>query len=364
MILATASQSCNAPDTGLVGRTVRLALDKAGLDRANGVLLFMTPEFSRHARDAVMAAAQAAQCAPVFGGIASGVLTEEGWTLDRPAAAVMIFGGRAFLQRPEAKNPNPVLSYSGGETFPEEWVSSSAHREKKHFGCAFSENFSETSASPSAWESGHLTFPPCCCAQFGDAPLTLGVSFGLYLPGVPMRVESSTSYNVEKLGGQTAIDSLLPLFPERPPLHRLMALVAKTAADLEAFPDGDHQTLPLVSLNMDGSIALAGEIIPGSYLRWATRDPTTAQTDMSRVVEQLARQRPDPVAAMMFSCVGRGPFFYGADDGDLAILRGCFPKTPIIGCYGTGQIVPANRARGRQYSRNAVVTALLGAAGT
>ncbi|MDR2508266.1 MAG: FIST C-terminal domain-containing protein [Candidatus Accumulibacter sp.] len=364
MILATAIQSCNTPDAGLIGRAVCLALEKAGLDRANGVLLFMTPEFSRHARDAVMAAARAAQCAPVFGGIASGVLTEEGWTLDRPAAAVMIFGGRAFLRPPEPGNPNPVLCYSGGETFPEEWVSSSAHREKKHFGCIFSGNFSETSAFASAWQSGHLAFPPHCCAQFGDAPLTLGVSFGLHLPGVPMRIESGAGYRVGKLDGRTAIDSLLQLFPERPPLHRLMALVAKNAADLDTFPDSDHQTLPLVSLDADGSIALAGEIAPGNYLRWATRDPPTAQKDMSRVVERLARQRPDPVAAMMFSCVGRGPFFYGADDIDLTILRRRFPKIPIIGCYGTGQIVPVSRAGNRQCSRNAVVAALLGAAGT
>jgi small ligand-binding sensory domain FIST len=42
----------------------------------------------------------------------------------------------------------------------------------------------------------------------------------------------------------------------------------------------------------------------------------------------------------MFSCIGRGPLFYGNDDRDLVAFRDTFPDTPLLGAYGTGQIAP------------------------
>ena len=43
----------------------------------------------------------------------------------------------------------------------------------------------------------------------------------------------------------------------------------------------------------------------------------------------------------MFSCIGRGPLFYGSEDRDLQAYVESFPGLPLIGAYGTGQIVPA-----------------------
>jgi small ligand-binding sensory domain FIST len=63
----------------------------------------------------------------------------------------------------------------------------------------------------------------------------------------------------------------------------------------------------------------------------------------------------------MFSCIGRGPYFYGGEDRDLDILRERFPKLPILGTYGTGQIAPTT-STAHYFNRqlqNAVVTALV-----
>ena len=61
-----------------------------------------------------------------------------------------------------------------------------------------------------------------------------------------------------------------------------------------------------------------------------------------------------PAFALMFSCIGRGPFFYGGEDRDLLALRERFPDLPILGVYGSGQLAPT------QQLHNAVVTALIG----
>jgi small ligand-binding sensory domain FIST len=63
----------------------------------------------------------------------------------------------------------------------------------------------------------------------------------------------------------------------------------------------------------------------------------------------------------MFSCIGRGPYFYGGEDRDLDIVRERFPGLPLLGTYGTGQIAPSasgNKHINRQL-QNAVVTALI-----
>ena len=48
----------------------------------------------------------------------------------------------------------------------------------------------------------------------------------------------------------------------------------------------------------------------------------------------------EPEFALLFSCLGRGPYFYNGGDQDLALLKTLFPKLPIIGFYGNGEIAP------------------------
>jgi hypothetical protein len=65
-------------------------------------------------------------------------------------------------------------------------------------------------------------------------------------------------------------------------------------------------------------------------------------------------KRPD--FALMFSCLGRGPLFYGNDDRDLLAFREIFPGVPLLGAYGSGQIAPAGD--GNRLFQNTVVTLL------
>ncbi|MDR1162917.1 MAG: FIST C-terminal domain-containing protein [Candidatus Accumulibacter sp.] len=363
MILATALHSANDPTPDLARDATRRALEKAGLASAQGVLLFLTPEFSRCAQAAVTAAAQSAQCTTVFGGLAAGVLTEEGWTLDRPAAAVMVFGGRASLHPPEAGNAQPILSYSGNWESPREWASSSGQATR--FGATFSGEFTENLIQPAVWQCGHLLSPPHANVQIGGARVAVGVSHGLFLLTKPAQIAGANGFTLQKLsnpplGSQPAFKSLLRHFPIQVPLHQLMALVAKTPEDFDAFPEGDYRILPLVSANADHSITLAGETRAGEYLCWARRDRWAVPRDVRRAVDLAAASVPDPAGALMFSCVGRGPFFYGDDDVDLDVLRKRFPNIPIVGCYGTGQIAPKSKPdEGYRYARNSVVTALV-----
>ena len=81
MSAATALVTANAPDAQLAEEAVAQALATAGLTQASAVLLFLTPGFSRHAQAAATAAARRARCLQVAGGIAPGILTQDGWAV-------------------------------------------------------------------------------------------------------------------------------------------------------------------------------------------------------------------------------------------------------------------------------------------
>ena len=75
-------------------------------------------------------------------------------------------------------------------------------------------------------------------------------------------------------------------------------------------------------------------------------------------VGRLAAVAASPVAGVVFSCIGRGPYFHGGEDRELDCLRQRFPGLPLLGVYGTGQIAPCP-AGGNLSLHNAVVTALI-----
>jgi hypothetical protein len=356
MTVATALVSGNDPLPQLAEEAIRLALAKAGLTHANGVLLFLTPEFARHAQHTVTAGARAAQCTQVAGGIAAGVFTESGWTVDRPAAAVMVFGGGLSLGHPEAGD-QPLLCYSGG-SFPAEW-SASATR----FGGSYAGSAGNTETL--AWQQSRLANEQRCTVQLLGARVDVGVSSGLRLLGEAQPIERSNGYDLERLGGQPALRSLNRVLPpelrQNTPLQlqQLSAVLFDDAGNSgQALADGRYRALAIIAANADNSLTLTEHVAAGQHLAWAIRQAPSAEAEMRQMLERLAAKTAAPTGALMFSCIGRGPYFYGGEDRDLLALRQRFPALPLLGTYGTGQIAPGAAQHGNRQLQNAVVTAL------
>ncbi len=359
MTVATALVSGNDPLPQLAEAAVAEALAKARLDQANGILLFLTPEFGRHAQQAVTAAARAAQCTQVAGAVVSGVFNETGWVVDRPAAAVMVFGGGLSLTHGVAGDA-PILSYSGA-TFPPEWGES---------GTRFGGSFGGGAAYAEAvvWQQSRLTTPPRCSVQILGAQVDLAASSGMQLLGEALAVEAANGYDLERLGSQAALKSLNRALPGEfrqhaaQQLHHLAALLIDGKGSAEsALAEGRCRAVAIIALNADNSLTLAERVVPGQRLAWAIRQPASAEADMRQTITRLAGRDCRPACALVFSCIGRGPYFYGGEDRDLKVLCQRFPGLPLLGSYGTGQIATA-RGGAEMHNRqlqNAVVTALI-----
>lgn len=120
--------------------------------------------------------------------------------------------------------------------------------------------------------------------------------------------------------------------------------MAGVAASEDAFRHGDYRLAPLVCANeADRSITLAHRVEPGQLLFWAIREADAAQADMNATIDVLLHRLPAaPEFGLLFSCLGRGPYFYSGVDRDLELLQRRFPGMPLIGFYGNGEIAPIN----------------------
>jgi small ligand-binding sensory domain FIST len=364
MSVASALLAGNDAAPALAAAAASAALEKVGSCPARGALLFLSAEFTAQAQAAVTAVARALRCTEVAGGIAAGVFSDEGWVLDRPAAAVMVFAGDLALRphRPAASDRAGAILCYGGSSLPRTGSDPGCDR----FGGCFAGRPGKSDAI--AWQQSRLVDQ--CAVELQGARVDLAVSRGWRLLGRPTVVTGSRALDLLELQGEPALDHLRRSLPPqqqsaaRLPLASLCAVLlddpgmTSDSARQQAFADGLLPPVAIIAANADGSLTLAQHVVAGSHLLWAIRLPEASAADMRRSLSALLPLVPPPLAAIAFSCIGRGPYHYGAADEDLACLHELLPQLPLIGAYGTGQMAPVRRG-GNRLLQNSVVTALV-----
>jgi len=352
MPAATALVSGNEPTPQLAEDAVAEARARLGGAHANAAILLLSPEFARHAATTVRAVARATQCTQIFGGVAAGLCNEAAWVLDRPAAAVMLLAGGLTLTAGDERGSDeaPLLCCTS-TPFPSEWENSRR--------CGF--HFHGTSGQGAVWQNGRIAPFGSVEAQLAGARCELVVAQGLLPIGDERLVAEARGYDLLRLtaeGGadgtrhESALDSLLRALPAEWPERQSLPLHLVNAT--LAAADGETRIAALLSANADRSLTLTEALRPGDRLRWAIRQPAHAEAELRALF--AARTGDNPDFALCFSCIGRGPYFHGGDDRDLAALVARYPDMPLLGAYGTGQIARFG-AHSRQL-QNAVVAAL------
>jgi small ligand-binding sensory domain FIST len=337
--IATALASTSRPDPELAAHVVREALTRAGMDIAQGVLLFLTADFLHHAHAAVVAASRAANCLQVTGCTAAGILTDQDWALDRPAACAMVFGaGFGLGAHPEPAVP--LLTLAAPNAAAAHWLDAGG----KRYGFLSTDNGAHGAGR--IWCHGKMSAEARCETAIAGVRAAIGVSRGVR-PLADPQPAISIGYDVLKLGPHAALNTLLREMPlelremEKLPFHLLAAGVV-SGDPRHAVEEGRYTLVPIIAANHEErTVTLAAKVESGAYLFWTMRQPLVAERDMHGVVDKLAVELGDaPDFGVLFSCMGRGPYFFGGEDRDLAIVKERYPGLPLIGAYGGGQIAP------------------------
>ena len=333
------------PQPDLAATAVRKALARAQLKSARSVILFLTHHFALDPQPALRAAARAAGCTQIVGCTAAGLLTDEEWILDAPAAAAMVFGGTSFLGHVHKNDEDAVLSLAAPGDLGADWLDSSFRRIGAVAGDVLGRGPFRV------WAGGHICEQGYAEAALRGVQASLGASQGVRALTSPIEVAEVHDYDVLKLGHYPALNVLVQSLPigvremERIPLHLIMGGV--TFGDpTTAIKEGRYRLNHIVAANLsEQSITFAQRLTRGERLFWAMRDTLAAERDMRVTIERTARElKGTPHFGLLFPCMGRGPHFYGDTDRDLDLVKHQFPGLPIIGVYGNGEIGPLDDA--------------------
>jgi len=329
-------------------KAVKQALAKAGLERANAVLLFLTPEYASNPEPALRAAARAGGCLQVVGCTGAGILTDKEWLLDSPGAAAMVLGGNIQLTiapQESLTDEDMVLSLCTPAGLTAEWLDIAARR----FGAVSGDLFGHGPFK--VWSGARVAESEQVSAVMSGVDGVIGASQGVRALTSPIEVAEVQGYDIKRLGNYPALSVLVQSLPpsvremEQVPLHLIMGGVA--IGDPEtAIREGRYRLNHIVAANPnDQSITLSERPARGERLFWAMRDALAAERDMRNCITRSAQElETEPDFALLFPCMGRGPNFFGNRDRDLDALRSRFPGLPIIGMYGNGEIGPLDSA--------------------
>ncbi len=356
--VATGFATSDRATPELAALAVRAALARLDASLAGSVLLFLTSHFHRNAQAAVSAATRAGRCLQVAGCTAPGVLTETDWSLDAPAAAALVLCGDIGLVRPAGDEP--VLTLATPTAEHQKWMTDSVPR----LGILTTNADSESPGR--IWLHGKVVADGYCETCFSHSRVAVGVSRGIRALTPVMTVTEADGHEIFALDGAPALPTLLRELPadkraasSLPVPHLFAALTGDKSTAENAIARGSYRLLPILGASQDEqSLTLAQPLAPGARLFWALRQPMAAVQDTDETLAGLAARMPTPDFSLMFACIGRGPYFFGSEDLDLARIGERFPDLPVIGAYGAGEIAPL--PDGNALISYSAVTALVG----
>lgn len=342
MKVATSIVIGNEVSADLASEAVKNAMHKADISIANSVLLLLTSEFASNPQAAIRAAAKAANCTQVMGCSTTGIFTEEDWVIDAPAAAAMVFGGNVSLELPKHNHTNqPLLTLTAPNAINSSWLNNGSKRFGGVSGDAIGQGPFSVWQNAKGDVTGHIE------AFFSGVKVATKTSHGLQLLTQPQQIHQTNHFDVTLLDHQAPLNSLQKAWKshsksdEPVPLHLVIAIYADSA---EALLQGEYdQTTVICCDEENGSVTLAQTLEAGQFLSWSLRDPTVAEADITIIADELAEELGNPPDfALLFSCLGRGPYFYDGTDLDLKVITQTFPHMPLLGFYGNGEIAHIN----------------------
>ncbi len=334
---------------------VQNALAKMEHTTVGAVLLFLSSAYAHNPKNAIKEAAKAAGTPQIFGCCAMSLLTEEEWLMDVEGAVAMVFPQSMALQPLRVLEqlnvaPDLVLTLSS----PNASTIAVNATDNRQIGSITSDEYGH--GPYSIWQSGRIEEHEFSLSAFpNDLQAHIVVADGVKRLSKELQINLSESHTLKQVDGHAAFDSIpeeiQQLAAEQP--YKLLCAVSENS-HVNSLKQGHFKLHHVVSANPDnGEVVLSGSPKAGRHLFWAMRDAKEAERSIQSELLALKQTlKKEPLFALAFPNMGRGPEFFDGRDRDLDCFQGAFPDTPLIGFYGNGEITPGHQNKGliRRYS--------------
>jgi len=94
----------------------------------------------------------------------------------------------------------------------------------------------------------------------------------------------------------------------------------------------------------NGAVAVGERMRVGQKVQFQLRDADASREESRQLLRRAGRRQSEPLAALLFACLGRGRTLYGQPDGDVGLCRETFATLPITGVFCNGEIGPLGGA--------------------
>ncbi|GAX42193.1 hypothetical protein NIES4075_31930 [Tolypothrix sp. NIES-4075] len=186
-------------------------------------------------------------------------------------------------------------------------------------------------------------------ALTGNIVLETIVAQGCRPIGKPLQVTKADRNIIIELDEQVPLVVLRDLIGSLSDADRMLAqnsLFVGVAMDefKLALQQGDFLIRGILGVDPSaGAIAIGDRVRPGQRLQFHLRDAEASAEDLELLLQQYQDQsasEPSAVAALMFSCLGRGEGLYGKPNFDSQLFRRYINDIPIGGFFCGGEIGP------------------------
>lgn len=176
-----------------------------------------------------------------------------------------------------------------------------------------------------------------------NAKITLVTSQGCTQIGQPYIITKIANSNeILELGGKSALARLTELNPLARALEYEGSVEIGVVIDESqaVFKEGDFLIRPIVGANPEmGSIVIGDSVRIGTTVQFHIRDRIAATENLTTaLIPHQAR------SALIFSCNGRGPNFFGIPSPDARMLEDRFGPIPVGGMAVAGEFGPVGHS--------------------
>jgi len=183
-------------------------------------------------------------------------------------------------------------------------------------------------------------------ALSGDIQMDTIVAQGCRPIGQPMFVTKCQRNVVWELDGQPAVEVLQNLYEQLEPADQELARHALFVGlvmdeNRQEYRQGDFLIRNIIGMDAEsGVLAVAAAVHEGGVVQFHLRDAHTSSADLEQLLTAYATAGMRPAGALLFSCLGRGSFLYGAPDHDTSAFHAHLGPVPLGGFFCNGEIGP------------------------
>jgi small ligand-binding sensory domain FIST len=152
---------------------------------------------------------------------------------------------------------------------------------------------------------------------------------------------------IQELSGKPPLAQLQQLFPKLPAADQMRIQqglhIGRVINEYQdRFERGDFLVRNVINADPgSGAIAIGELVRPGQTVQFHVRDAKSADEDLRQLITNArSESSAAPLAALLFTCNGRGRRLFMQPNHDAAVLRSICGEIPAAGFFAAGEIGP------------------------